>query len=63
MLHNMAPSNDQSKSKEIDFDESTLDFIQLRKDFNSIEVETKKEKLMRKISENPMVPLGNYQKI
>lgn len=47
-----------NKAKTFEFDENSLEFVQLRKDFGSIDVETKKEKLIRKISENPMVPLG-----
>lgn len=35
-----------------------LDWIQLRKSFGSVQVETTKEKLVRKLKENPLVPIG-----
>ncbi|XP_016998597.1 HIG1 domain family member 2A, mitochondrial [Drosophila takahashii] len=39
--------------------EEELDWIQLRQDLGPVaEVETTKEKLQRKIKENPLVPLG-----
>lgn len=38
-----------------------LDWIQLRKDLGPVnQVETTKEKFIRKFGENPFVPLGIY---
>lgn len=39
-------------------DNVELDWIQLRKSFGSTQVETTKEKLVRKLKENPLVPIG-----
>lgn len=41
--------------------EPELDWIQLRKEFGSVQVETTKEKLARKIKENPLVPIGKHE--
>lgn len=38
--------------------EPELDWIQLRKDFGSIHAETTREKMDRKLRENPFVPIG-----
>ncbi|XP_053667627.1 HIG1 domain family member 2A, mitochondrial [Anopheles marshallii] len=35
-----------------------LDWIQMRKDFAGVHAETTKEKMVRKIKENPLVPIG-----
>ncbi|XP_049280105.1 HIG1 domain family member 2A, mitochondrial [Anopheles funestus] len=35
-----------------------LDWIQMRKDFAGVHAETTKEKMVRKINENPLVPIG-----
>ena len=40
------------------FDPNEFDWVQLRKDFGDTKMETKQEKLMRKIKENPLVPIG-----
>lgn len=40
------------------FDPSQFDWVQLKKEFGNVEPENKKEKLMRKIKENPLVPIG-----
>lgn len=37
-----------------------LDWIQIRNDISDTPVETFKEKIIRKTSENPLVPLGKY---
>ncbi|KAH8303731.1 hypothetical protein KR018_008973 [Drosophila ironensis] len=48
-----------SKKMEITLPEEELDWIQLRQDLGPVvEMETTKEKLMRKIKENPLVPIG-----
>lgn len=45
----------------INLPEEELDWIQLRQDLGPVvEVETTKEKLQRKIKENPLVPLGEF---
>lgn len=38
-------------------DEDQFDWVQFKKDYSSNE-ESKKEKLLRKIKENPLVPIG-----
>ena len=40
--------------------EAELEWIQLRQDFGDLMPETTKEKMLRKIKENPLVPLGLY---
>jgi len=45
-----------SKSNTTDQDE--FDWVQFKKDYAVSNVETKKEKLLRKIKENPLVPIG-----
>ncbi|KAH8309955.1 hypothetical protein KR067_003740 [Drosophila pandora] len=48
-----------SKKANIPLPDGELDWIQLRQDLGPIaEVETTKEKLQRKIKENPLVPIG-----
>ncbi|XP_022209080.1 HIG1 domain family member 2A, mitochondrial [Drosophila obscura] len=48
-----------SGKAQITLPEEELDWIQLRQDLGPvIEVETTKEKLKRKIKENPLVPIG-----
>jgi hypothetical protein len=37
-----------------------LDWIQLRKDYADLTPETSKEKMVRKIKENPLVPIGKF---
>jgi hypothetical protein len=37
-----------------------LDWIQLRKDYADLTPETSKEKMVRKIKENPLVPIGEF---
>lgn len=39
------------------YNEADFDWVQLKKDC-SVEVESKKDKLIRKITENPLVPIG-----
>lgn len=41
-----------------DAEDIGLDWIQLRKSFGSVQAETTKEKLVRKLKENPLVPIG-----
>lgn len=44
---------------EIPLSTEDLDWVQLRQDLGPpVEVETTKEKLIRKINENPLVPIG-----
>lgn len=41
--------------------EPEFDWIQLKKDISSGQIEeTQKEKLIRKINENPLVPIGTF---
>lgn len=48
-----------SNKANIPLPDGELDWIQLRQDLGPIaEVETTKEKLQRKIKENPLVPIG-----
>ncbi|XP_037724315.1 HIG1 domain family member 2A, mitochondrial [Drosophila subpulchrella] len=48
-----------SNKIQVSLPEEELDWIQLRQELGPIvEVETTKEKLQRKIKENPLVPLG-----
>ncbi|KAI8035353.1 HIG1 domain family member 2A, mitochondrial [Drosophila gunungcola] len=48
-----------SNKIQVSLPEEELDWIQLRQDLGPVvEVETTKEKLQRKIKENPLVPLG-----
>ncbi|BFG01575.1 HIG1 domain family member 2A mitochondrial [Drosophila madeirensis] len=48
-----------SGKSQLTLPDEELDWIQLRQDLGPvIEVETTKEKLQRKIKENPLVPLG-----
>ncbi|XP_058064461.1 HIG1 domain family member 2A, mitochondrial-like [Anopheles bellator] len=35
-----------------------LDWIQMRQDFSDVHAETTKEKMIRKVRENPLVPIG-----
>jgi len=50
-----------SNKIQVSLPEEELDWIQLRQDLGPIaEVETTKEKLQRKIKENPLVPLGEF---
>ncbi|XP_018798569.1 PREDICTED: HIG1 domain family member 2A, mitochondrial [Bactrocera latifrons] len=44
--------------EQIALPDEELDWIQLRQDFGSFHAETTKEKMMRKIKENPAVPIG-----
>lgn len=44
-------------SSEPKYNDADFDWVQLKKDC-SVEVESKKDKLIRKISENPLVPIG-----
>lgn len=39
-------------------DDDQFDWVQFKKDYAVSNVESKKEKLMRKITENPLVPIG-----
>lgn len=45
-------------SKSSATDEDQFDWVQFKKDYAVSNVETKKEKLLRKIKENPLVPIG-----
>ncbi|EDW82578.1 HIG1 domain family member 2A, mitochondrial [Drosophila tropicalis] len=48
-----------SNKVQISLPEEDLDWIQLRQDLGPhVEIETTKEKLQRKIKENPLVPIG-----
>ncbi|XP_017063788.1 HIG1 domain family member 2A, mitochondrial [Drosophila eugracilis] len=48
-----------SNKIQVSLPEEELDWIQLRQDLGPVvEMETTKEKLQRKIKENPLVPLG-----
>lgn len=40
-----------------------LDWISLQKEFEPTGLETSKERLLRKIKENPLVPIGDKAKI
>lgn len=40
-------------------DEEQFDWVQFKKDYSVEHAETQKEKLLRKIGENPLVPIGN----
>ncbi|XP_041779275.1 HIG1 domain family member 2A, mitochondrial [Anopheles merus] len=42
----------------VDLSTEELDWIQMRKDFSGVHAETTKEKMARKINENPLVPIG-----
>lgn len=42
------------------FDETQFDWVQLRKDFNVLEGETRRDRFLRKINENPVVPVGKW---
>lgn len=44
--------------EQIALPDEDLDWIQLRQDFGSFQPETTKEKMLRKIKENPVVPIG-----
>ncbi|XP_053947914.1 HIG1 domain family member 2A, mitochondrial [Anastrepha obliqua] len=44
--------------EEVALPDEELDWIQLRRDFGSFQAETTKEKMIRKIKENPAVPIG-----
>ncbi|XP_055911874.1 HIG1 domain family member 2A, mitochondrial [Eupeodes corollae] len=46
------------KVEEIVLSEGELDWIQMRKDFESLRPETTREKMIRKIKSNPVVPIG-----
>lgn len=39
-------------------DEEQFDWVQFKKDYADTNVETQKEKLVRKFKENPLVPIG-----
>ncbi len=39
-------------------DEQEFDWVQFKKDYAVSQVESKKEKLIRKFKENPLVPIG-----
>ncbi|KAH8266451.1 hypothetical protein KR026_002525 [Drosophila bipectinata] len=52
-----------SKKTNIPLSDEELDWVQLRQDLGPIaEVETTKEKLQRKIKENPLVPIGKRRR-
>lgn len=40
------------------FDADQFDWVQLKKEFNVLEGETRRERFLRKINENPVVPVG-----
>ncbi|KAK9890664.1 hypothetical protein WA026_012021 [Henosepilachna vigintioctopunctata] len=44
--------------KQEDVDLSQFDWVQLRKDMGTKVVETQSEKFIRKLKENPLVPIG-----
>ncbi|KAL7744395.1 hypothetical protein ACLKA6_001783 [Drosophila palustris] len=48
-----------ANKSEIPLPSEDLDWVQLRQDLGPVvEIETTKEKLLRKINENPLVPIG-----
>ena len=40
--------------------DSDLEWIQMRRDFNEIQVESGAQKFVRKFKQNPMVPIGKF---
>ena len=46
------------KIEKIATPEDDLDWIQMRRDFDAIHPETARDKMLRKINENPLVPIG-----
>ncbi|XP_037938081.1 HIG1 domain family member 2A, mitochondrial [Teleopsis dalmanni] len=46
------------KVEEITLSNEELEWIQMRRDFDSLRQETVKEKMLRKIKSNPLVPIG-----
>lgn len=46
-------------SKPNDIEEEQFDWVQFKKDFAVSNEESKKGKLIRKMKENPLVPIGN----
>ena len=46
------------KIEKIATPEDDLDWIQMRRDFDAIHPETTRDKMLRKINENPLVPIG-----
>lgn len=46
---------------EAKFDPDNFDWVQLKKDCNILEGETRRDRFLRKINENPVVPVGMCQ--
>ncbi|XP_055846731.1 HIG1 domain family member 2A, mitochondrial [Episyrphus balteatus] len=46
------------KTEEVVLSEADLDWIQMKKDFDSMRPETTREKMLRKMKSNPVVPIG-----
>lgn len=46
------------KVQQFTLPDEDLDWIQMRRDFDASREETTKEKMLRKIKENPLVPIG-----
>lgn len=40
------------------FDAAQFDWVQLKKEFSVLEGETRRDRFLRKINENPIVPIG-----
>lgn len=40
-----------------------LEWIQMRKDFDKDQIETGKEKFIRKFKQNPLIPIGEFNVI
>lgn len=47
-----------ASSDPIKFNENEFDWVQLKKEFNHLEGETRRDRFLRKINENPVVPVG-----
>lgn len=57
-IHLVALKHKTAMSKTNANDDDQFDWVQFKKDYAVSNVESKKEKLMRKITENPLVPIG-----
>lgn len=56
----VAPVVEHTGNVEPKFDENQFDWVQLKKEFNVLEGETRRERFLRKINENPVVPVGMF---
>ena len=41
-------------------EETSLEWIQMKEDFDKLHGETAREKMGRKLKENPLVPIGDF---